>query len=164
MKAQNAQSFLGIVARLDTEKLAAKYEEDQVPKEGENLEPEDQSISEENQNVGGDNHNSQDYDQEGSILDEHFKNSIPDTLSLTIQDSRFVEATRVHLEACSHITDLTVDVPRNDRLPNQVAYGNGSAIRAEGQQDDNTNVREMLGQTLEVEKPQDRRGSDISLW
>lgn len=48
--------------------------------------------------------NFQENDREGSTLDGNSKNSAPDTLSLTIKDSHFVEVVRIHTEACSQFT------------------------------------------------------------
>lgn len=87
-----------------------EYEENLIPKEGQIFGQENQSVPEENQEMGGDNKNCQDNDQEGSTLDGRSKNSIQDALSLTIQDSRYDEVTKVDLEACSHVTNSTVGV------------------------------------------------------
>lgn len=76
---------------------------------------------------------SQCHDQEGNTLDDHSKTSILDTPSLTIQIDRYMEATRVHFEACSCVTNPAVDIPREEQPSGQVAPGDGSVIHADKQ-------------------------------
>lgn len=86
-------------------------------------------------------------DQEGSTLDGNSKTSIPDILSLTIRDDQYVEATRIHLEAYSRVTNPTTHILGEGQPLGQVASRDGSAIRADKQATDGKHAEMMLDGT-----------------
>lgn len=70
-----------------------------MPRDSVNLDLEDQNKVKENpDNDEGDNQMSQENNLESSLLDDYSKTSVPDTPSLTVQDTGSFEAVKVHLE------------------------------------------------------------------
>lgn len=50
---------------------------------------------------------------------------------MTIQDDRYVEATRIYLEACSHVIDIATHMPGEEQPSEQVASKDDSAIHVD---------------------------------
>lgn len=58
----------------------------------------------------------------------------------------FFYAAKLHLAACSHVTDPAMDVPGSNQVPDQVASRNSSAIRVEERQEEDNHIEAIAGQ------------------
>lgn len=67
-----------------------------------------------------DQHSYHENDQEGSIIDEHSKNSFPDTPSMNIRDPRPIEEIpRINLEASSKNSKRVMTPLKRNRFPDE---------------------------------------------